>query len=375
MAERFLDTANIRLVPILKPPHGTRCPRYWVVGKNVGRGLAIMFIVFVSSVLVCATTAISSTTAFRPHQGKVLNLKTFSQQAGGWKVSWDPYPNAVHYRVTVDGNRLPNQTSTTVNISDNSRTVLTRVGPVVKVRAFVRKSVAGTSSGLVSAGRATTLLACTPYTFVGVRGSGQNSVPDGWGSGLGDRASNVYDSLKRRLQVNNSTISSVGLTYPANRADTLDGILTYRQSSQAGGAALRESLARWVEECPTTKIILFGYSQGADIVATEWVVLPEYVREKIVSGILFGDPRYNPEDSSVQMFDAKTSGPLGARTPINNERIRSWCAITDVVCQATEENILWVRKRVHGDQYNVWQESEAQYLATLIKSELPNGYH
>jgi len=45
-----------------------------------------------------------------------------------------------------------------------------------------------------------------------------------------------------------------------------------------------------LEKCPTTKVVISGYSQGGQIVHNAAKQLPEDVAAKISAAIIFGDP-------------------------------------------------------------------------------------
>lgn len=337
--------------------------------RGVRRGFALIVVLTIVSVISCASTALPSVKPYEPQRGDVAGLRVTPvspQQGGGWRVSWAYSQRGAVYRVSVDGQPVGTTRESSYRIPAGPGVRLDRPSPIVSVGTV---DSANTVWGVGWLPRPSTALACSPVTFVGVRGSGQNSDAEGWAEGMGDRARNILDATRRHLEVDSAQIAGVGVAYPAHRADTVDGALTYRQSTQAGLKALRDALWAWSVECPTTRFVLFGYSQGADIVATVWAGLDDSIRQRVERVILFGDPHYNPRDPSSRSPLATDDGPLGAREEIRDERVFSWCAELDVVCQGTLGNLVNLRQRVHGLQYDEWQELSALELATHLSNQ------
>ena len=115
----------------------------------------------------------------------------------------------------------------------------------------------------------------------------------------------------------------------------------YVDSVSEGTYALEAFLLRFLRDCPTTYVILGGYSQGAHVVGD--VVEGHLTRDQrrhIAAVAMFGDPRFNPKQPKVDIggYNNKLSGiatPLyGARVVDDDivDRVRSYCLYGDPVC-------------------------------------------
>lgn len=93
-----------------------------------------------------------------------------------------------------------------------------------------------------------TRVACAPVHIIAARASGESP-----GAG-------IIGSLVDAVVGNSSqTITTAVVNYPATLAN-------YASSSAAGTAALKAQLTSQVAACPSQKIVLVGYSQGAHVI-------------------------------------------------------------------------------------------------------------
>lgn len=112
----------------------------------------------------------------------------------------------------------------------------------------------------------------------------------------------------------------------------------YHDSVVDGKNWLREHLASEVTTCPGTKLVLSGYSQGAQVAADVYQRSVSAVeRRHILALVLFGDPYFNPSDAASDRgtFARKgRSGVLGRRPTFNGDhRVLSYCHLHDPICQ------------------------------------------
>jgi hypothetical protein len=134
----------------------------------------------------------------------------------------------------------------------------------------------------------------------------------------------------------------------------------YGDSVLRGMLELRNHLKQQSTECPDTKFILGGYSQGAQVVGHTLQFLSEEIKSDIIFTALFGDPKlYLPEGEGLPapacfkwnlspwrrtIDNCYTSaGVLDARKPYIPEdmenRVGLWCLAQDYVCGST--NLPW----------------------------------
>ncbi|CAD0101382.1 unnamed protein product [Aureobasidium mustum] len=95
---------------------------------------------------------------------------------------------------------------------------------------------------------------CKPVTYIFARGTTE----------IGNMGSTVGPALQRALEsaFGSNNVATQGVTYPANVAGAISGALN---PGSAQGARTMASLTQQaLSKCPDTKVILAGYSQGAE---------------------------------------------------------------------------------------------------------------
>ncbi|KAF5672295.1 cutinase [Fusarium heterosporum] len=146
--------------------------------------------------------------------------------------------------------------------------------------------------------------ACRPVTVIYARGTTQ-------AGNVGDRAAVgpiLFNNLASRIGLNNLAIQ--GVAYPANVAGFLAG------GDAAGSRTMADLIARAASQCPSTKIVISGYSQGAQLVHNAAALLSSSVTNRVTAAVTFGDP--------------KQSQPFGT---IPSLRTRVYCRSGDNICE------------------------------------------
>jgi cutinase len=134
-----------------------------------------------------------------------------------------------------------------------------------------------------------------PYAeVVFARGTGEPVGPGGPGQAF-------FDSLTAQLPG-----KSVDL-YPVNYPSTAD----YVNSAHAGADDAVAHVQATVANCPNTKIVLGGYSQGAGVMDMTSHRLPPQVANHVAAVALFGNPQSSYakslSDSQIPAIDASYS--------------------------------------------------------------------
>ncbi|GAA3385447.1 cutinase family protein [Cryptosporangium minutisporangium] len=127
----------------------------------------------------------------------------------------------------------------------------------------------------------------------------------------------------------------------------------YRASVASGATELRTYLEQRLRDCPEERVVLGGYSQGAQVVGDALPALPRRLRDRIVFVALFGDPKLSlPEGRGVFPVACRgrslspwrrgnascytDNGVLDARSPYVPlelaRRVGSWCDRDDPIC-------------------------------------------
>lgn len=122
-------------------------------------------------------------------------------------------------------------------------------------------------------------------------------------------------------------------------AGTKIGFLgAYNGSVNDGKRSLRQVIEDEAKLCAKVKLVLVGYSQGAQAVADVYQRdLSPSQRSRIAGVVIFGDPYFNPADSTpdVGSYDPNRHGALGKRAPYpsSDTPIFSICHLDDPICQ------------------------------------------
>lgn len=182
---------------------------------------------------------------------------------------------------------------------------------------------------------------CPSYILFDSRGSGE---PAGKLSPPGAAFKNEFGKHYPGIPAVENAYPAVGLTGGIRQIINLIGaglgigrLGAYHDSVVEGEKWLRSALANEVATCPSTHILLTGYSQGAQVtgdVVQRYVSAAEYGH---ITGVaLFGDPYFNGTDYAVDRstFEHGRNGILGVRHHFTHgSRVLSYCHKHDPICQ------------------------------------------
>jgi len=184
------------------------------------------------------------------------------------------------------------------------------------------------------------LATCGAIRIIGVRGSTEPQ-----------RGSRLLEPIGSALAATHpDQVTYIELEYPATIRRFVPPADIDLGDSPAIGVdnlvtVLNTSALRHPDRC----FVLLGYSQGAQVVGDALVspalrisgqeagALTQRASDRIVAGILFGDPRFSMgEPFNAGTFDPQREGlyprPIGALDRYAG-RLRSYCAKDDVTCQ------------------------------------------
>lgn len=171
---------------------------------------------------------------------------------------------------------------------------------------------------------------CPNYHVFGAR---ETTAPPGFGS-----ASTVVNLVQ---QANAGGTSEV-IEYPAAGGNV------YAASVAAGVIAVANQTAAFNQMCPESKIVMVGYSQGAQIIDDAFCGGPDgsslnttaasvstEVGKIIAAIVLMGNPRH-VDGLSFNVGNATAGGfaarPVGFRCPAFESRIQAYCDAEDPFC-------------------------------------------
>ena len=181
---------------------------------------------------------------------------------------------------------------------------------------------------------------CPDAHVIGARGSGQPP-------GFGEQAAPVVESVVDTLESRGQDVTTAPLDYPAISVSDSFGLVlltgAYDQSVRAGAIELIARLAQFGRECPTTEIVLVGYSQGAQAIKTALADLPP--RYRIAGVILLADPTRDRSQLGIARLGDPTlerSGSFGAIGLPDHFRAIAIdvCAAGDSVCDRSRSSLV-----------------------------------
>ncbi|KAF8147586.1 cutinase [Crassisporium funariophilum] len=106
------------------------------------------------------------------------------------------------------------------------------------------------------------------------------------------------------------TLQFVGINYPA----TVDGYLA--GGDAGGGKTMADSVTSTANSCPKAKIVMSGYSQGAQVTHIAANRLSAALQNRVIAVVTFGDP----------FRDRALPGVLQSRR-------KTFCAEGDLICE------------------------------------------
>jgi hypothetical protein len=151
----------------------------------------------------------------------------------------------------------------------------------------------------------------------------------------------------------------------------------YHASVRAGIGWLINEVNFEAHACPAAKIILTGYSQGAQATGDFWQrYATSYEKQHVIGVVLFGDPYFNPADTRVDHGTAAAAldgfhGLLGERPRFTQNAattVLSYCELWDPICDADPAPAAWALQealfhKVHTTAYPPDGRRAARYFA------------
>ncbi|KAL8680042.1 MAG: hypothetical protein Q9186_003722 [Xanthomendoza sp. 1 TL-2023] len=202
-------------------------------------------------------------------------------------------------------------------------------------------STGGGSTGSYSSGNTandiTNKAPCKAITVIFARGTSERG---NLGSVIGPP---LYTALKNKLGADK--VAYQGVPYPASVAGNANG-------GGTGGALMASLAQQAIQQCPTTKVILSGYSQGGSVVhragpqlgTTPVAAAPSANIFFTIAAVIFGDP---------------SNG-----SPVTNvKNLKEYCAQGDNVCGTPRTFSITAAHGSYGRNGNA--ADAANYISTV----------
>jgi hypothetical protein len=162
---------------------------------------------------------------------------------------------------------------------------------------------AGLSLSTLSIGTAAAAPACGDYHWIGAAGSGQRDTASlTKNGGMGGQVYQSYLQLSNDLAADGKTITAEAVDYPAAPVPLEGGIggwLGFLDSVGAGTDAAAKQFEAFTAQCPDTKVVLAGYSQGAMVIHRNLYKLAD--DPHVAAALLIADGDRLPTDTTIDL--------------------------------------------------------------------------
>ena len=133
--------------------------------------------------------------------------------------------------------------------------------------------------------------------------------------GVGGIGAAFVDSLRGRL--GGRSVGVYAVSYPASH--------DFVNSTPAGANDAGAHIQSIAANCPATKMVLGGYSQGAGVIDLATAALPPQIADNVAATADFGGPRSS-------FADSLSPGPLPAISPAFAAKAIDLCVPNDPIC-------------------------------------------
>jgi hypothetical protein len=248
-------------------------------------------------------------------------------------------------------------------------------------------TIAGAAIVGLSAATASAAPGCPDVHWIGAAGSGERTGADlTTYNGMGRVVNESLYDLSTQLQRDGRTLSAEAVDYPAVPVpDDNGGVgawLGFMGSVDAGAKALADQYATFVAQCPTSKVVLAGYSQGAMVVHRNLQALA--ASPNLTAVLLIADGDRRPDDPTLNLGTASgipergkgvaQDWPILAHAPALlapeiGARTISVCNLNDAVCDYTEgaddSKAAYARRVAVHTSYGVGETQGLDWTAPL----------
>ena len=196
---------------------------------------------------------------------------------------------------------------------------------------------------------------CPDVHWIGAAGSGERDGDPTANDGMGRVVFQSFRAMQQLVQQDGRTITAEAVEYPATPVPEDGGLLDWAGfigSVDAGTAALGGQYASFAQRCPSTKVVLAGYSQGAMVVHRNLNALAD--SPNLAAALLIADGDRIPDDTTVnigsvtsvpgagkgvaQDWPILAHAPTAKLPPSLGSRTISVCDLGDAVCDYDEDS-------------------------------------
>ncbi|PBI95373.1 Cutinase [Rhodococcus erythropolis] len=211
--------------------------------------------------------------------------------------------------------------------------------------------------GLVVTAPVASANSCSPLIAIGAPGTNQGAQHGGGAAGMDSILGEQVTASVGAFVEQEPWARLHGVSYPATGVDGVGAAIAklaynasvYKKSKDTGYSVAYAAIQTYAAECPGSRFVLFGYSQGAhimgDIAQSAFGGNGPVARSRIAGVVLIADPAYNGgSPGSVEfIYDKKIlsrdddhweiGGALGIRAPFGkDDPVISICIYGDPIC-------------------------------------------
>jgi Cutinase len=215
-------------------------------------------------------------------------------------------------------------------------------------------AIAGAAVIGLTAGVAHAEPGCPDVHWIGAAGSGERGAEATMNGGMGRVVFQSFSALKQLVERDGRTITAEAVEYPATAVPEDGGLLDwagFMSSVDAGTAGLGGQYASFTARCPSTKVVLAGYSQGAMVVHRNLHALA--ANPNLAASLLIADGDRLPDDPTVNIGSVTSVPGAGkgvaqdwpilahapaALPPALGSKTISVCDLGDAVCDYDEDS-------------------------------------
>ncbi|WP_408632921.1 cutinase family protein [Mycolicibacterium mengxianglii] len=221
--------------------------------------------------------------------------------------------------------------------------------------AVVTSTVAVSGAAFISgaAGTAAAEPMCPDVHWIGAAGSGERGPEASTNAGMGRVMYQSFLDFQQQAAQQGETVTGEAVVYPATEVPLDGGLLDWAgfiESVDEGTQALAGQYTRFVQQCPSSKVVLAGYSQGAMVVHRNLQALD--ASPNLSAALLIADGDRRPEDPTLNLGSAAATPdtrlgvaqdwPILAHAPAPlpvtvGRRTISVCDYGDAVCDYDPE--------------------------------------
>jgi Cutinase len=178
--------------------------------------------------------------------------------------------------------------------------VVGRLGAVACAAAVAGAAFVGLAGGVAHGDPG-----CPDVHWFGAAGSGERGPEATINGGMGRVVYQSFNALKQLVEQDGRTITAEAVEYPAIEVPEDGGVLDWANfmgSVDTGAAALGKQYEAFVQQCPTSKVVLAGYSQGAMVVHRNLQALS--ASPNLATVLLVADGDRRPDDPTLNLGTA-----------------------------------------------------------------------